>query len=138
MALFKVIAARVNRLVEGTVVSHVTGEVVDLAEAEAKRLFGLKAVAPVDADGNVTGMPEPGVPSRHLDADLEPVNARQAEEPQVDVADVPVPRGNASLDEWAAYAKACGATDEDLDGLGQRQIRDKYGPNAQTENGDPQ
>lgn len=36
------------------------------------------------------------------------------------------PKGNASHDEWEAYARTQGATDEDLDGLGRDAIRDKY------------
>lgn len=137
MALHKVIADRINRLVDGNLLSHVKGEIVDLAEAEAKRFFRLRAAAPVDDDGNVTAIPEAPKASPHLDADVEtasggaPVTPEPVEEEPVAVEDVPVPRGNASLDEWAAYAKACGATDADLDGLGQRQIRDKYGPTAQ-------
>lgn len=51
------------------------------------------------------------------------------------VVGVEEPAGNASRDDWAAYAKAKGATDEDLvdkDGkdLGQRALREKYGTPA--------
>ncbi len=46
--------------------------------------------------------------------------------------DVEEPKGNASRDEWANYAKSKGASDEDLldeDGeeLGRDALRDKYG-----------
>jgi hypothetical protein len=37
------------------------------------------------------------------------------------------PAGNAGLDEWQAYAKSKGATDEDLEGKGRNDLRDQYG-----------
>ena len=48
-----------------------------------------------------------------------------------DAADEPVgvdgqPAGNASRDEWEAYALTHGATADDLDGLGRDAIRDLY------------
>jgi len=39
-----------------------------------------------------------------------------------------LPKGNASLDEWAAYAKSQGMTDEELDGLSRDQLRERYTP----------
>jgi hypothetical protein len=36
------------------------------------------------------------------------------------------PAGNASRDDWVAYAKAMGATDEDLEGYSRDEIRDDY------------
>lgn len=36
------------------------------------------------------------------------------------------PRGNASQDEWLAYAKEQGRTDEELDGMTRDQIRDLF------------
>lgn len=44
------------------------------------------------------------------------------EEP-VDPEATPAPAGNASKDDWYAYALANGKTSADLDGLGQREIR---------------
>lgn len=45
------------------------------------------------------------------------------------------PKGNASTDEWIAYAREKGATDEDLkddqgEPLGQKALREKYGTPA--------
>lgn len=46
---------------------------------------------------------------------------------------LPVPAGNASRDDWAAYARSVGATEDDLTGddgqpLGRDAIRDTYAP----------
>lgn len=41
---------------------------------------------------------------------------------------VEAPAGNASLEEWQAYAKASGATDADLEGKGRNDLRDQYSP----------
>lgn len=53
---------------------------------------------------------------------VEPVPAPDGEEP-VDPDAAPAPAGNASKDDWYAYALANGKTSADLDGLGQREIR---------------
>lgn len=36
------------------------------------------------------------------------------------------PAGNASLDDWRAYALTQGATEDDLEGLSRNDLRDKY------------
>lgn len=38
------------------------------------------------------------------------------------------PKGNASLEEWTAYATASGMTADELEGLTRDQIRDRYTP----------
>jgi hypothetical protein len=82
MARFKVIAAAVNRLVDGNFVSHRLGEVIDLAEGEAKRLLDLKAVAPVNRKGEVTKMPEPGPKSPLIEDGLEEVGESKPAVPE--------------------------------------------------------
>lgn len=134
MAQFKVIVAGVNRVVDGYPVFHKAGSLIDLAEHEAARLLKLKAVAPVDADGVVTAMPEPDPVSPHLEPDIEDPSAfavaaaGKHAAPEPDPEPVVPPRGNASLEEWQTFAKANGATDADLEGKTQRQIRDMFGP----------
>lgn len=51
--------------------------------------------------------------------------------PKVDEAPAPVsevdkPAGNAGLEEWTAYARSKGATDDDLKGLSRNDVRDLY------------
>lgn len=53
---------------------------------------------------------------------VEPAPEPDGEEP-VDPDAAPAPAGNASKDDWYAYALANGKTSADLDGLGQREIR---------------
>jgi len=65
-------------------------------------------------------------------ADDEAPVLTQVEQPEGDApqpvvgGDVPKPAGNAGLDEWTAYARSQGATDEDLDGLSRNDVRDLY------------
>lgn len=49
----------------------------------------------------------------------------------LDVNTVLPPAGNASREDWAAYALAVGATEADLADLGRDQIRDQFGNRAQ-------
>lgn len=44
---------------------------------------------------------------------------------------VEVPGGNASLVAWQDYARANGATDADLDGLGRDEVRERYAPKGE-------
>lgn len=44
-----------------------------------------------------------------------------------DAAPVEAPKGNASLDEWQAYAQARGASAEDIDGLSRDELRERFG-----------
>lgn len=144
MAKFKVIAAAINRLVDGEFVSHKIHELVELSKSEAGRLLALRAVAPVNADGEVTAMPEPVAVSPHIENDIEEPSAfaqaaaaasgkHSAPEP-AESADDPdagsTPRGNASLEEWQAFAKEQGATDDELAGKTRDEIRAMFGPAA--------
>lgn len=134
MTRFKVIIAGISRAVDGYPVFHKFGAVVDLAEADAGRLLKLKAVAPVDADGNVTAMPEPDPQSPHLEPDLEDPSdfavataGKHAAPEPAPTSDAATPRGNASLEEWTVFAKANGATDEELAGKSRDDIRAMFG-----------
>jgi hypothetical protein len=49
--------------------------------------------------------------------------------PPITVPDVPA--GNASREDWAAYALAIGATADEIDGLGRDEIRDQFGNREQ-------
>jgi len=42
------------------------------------------------------------------------------------ISQVEKPAGNAGLDEWTAYARSQGATDDDLEGLSRNDVRDLY------------
>jgi hypothetical protein len=42
-------------------------------------------------------------------------------------SDSDVPAGNASLEDWQDYARAQGASDDDLDGKSRNDLRDTYG-----------
>lgn len=86
----------------------------------------------VDAAGNaIPGMPS--VPKAWLGTDLVPPGTKKGT-PSTD--DSPSePAGNASREEWEAYARQRGATDADLvddDGqpLGQDALRDKFGSSS--------
>jgi hypothetical protein len=142
MATHKVLSAYLPRMVDGKFVVHRAGEILEnLAKKEADRLLRLRSVALVDANGKVR-MPAPNEETPLLEPDLEDpqVSAgKHAAVPEAPPADpaAPVdpadpeaagqaPRGNASLDEWVAYAKTQGATDEELAGLSRDQVRDKY------------
>jgi hypothetical protein len=60
-------------------------------------------------------------------ADHKKVPAPVFAEPEADQdpgdTPAPAPAGNASTEDWHAYALASGKTSADLDGLGQREIR---------------
>lgn len=47
-------------------------------------------------------------------------------EPDV-AAETAPPSGNASADEWRGYALSQGASEEDLEGLSRRELRETYG-----------
>lgn len=140
MAKYEVIAPLLSRFREGVFVVHKVGERVDdLTKEEAERFLGLKAIARVGSDGRAQ-MPEPDPETPLLEPDLEDgqdttVKPAVTPEPEPEsesdgVADdqpAGPPRGNASLEEWAAYAKSQGATDEDLAGQSRDQIREQYG-----------
>lgn len=129
MAKFKVLHAAVSRMVDGNFLVHRAGEIVDLPAAEVGRLVDLKAVAPVDAAGEVTALPEPGPVSPHIENALEDpadVPAGLVDAPLPEPAETP--RGNASLEEWTVFAKANGATDEELAGKTRDDIRAMFTP----------
>ena len=66
-----------------------------------------------------------------LDEDDPDVDDQQADDPgqQGDGAgdQTEAPSGNASTEEWAAYALSKGATAEQIDGLGRDQLREQFG-----------
>jgi len=132
MAKFKVLHDAVTRVVDGNFMAHRAGEIVEFTKAEAERLLHFKAVAPVDAHGQVTAMPEPDPVSPHIEnaledpSDPQPALVVDAPLPEPDAGSAP--RGNASLEEWQAFAKANGATDDDLDGKSSDEIRALFGP----------
>jgi DNA helicase TIP49 (TBP-interacting protein) len=77
-----------------------TGDVVDVDDENGARYCALGYATPVAAD----------------------------EEPPVELRDADLPKGNASREEWEAYALGHGATAEDLESLGRDEIRDQFTP----------
>ncbi len=80
-------------------------------------------------NGLVIGYPKSVADGLVRHPDHKKVDAPKAVEPApaadepVDPDAAPAPAGNASKDDWYAYALANGKTSADLDGLGQREIR---------------
>lgn len=76
-------------------------------------------------------------PAQSTSAEAEQVAALRGEETRATSAEAyqqrelakstEQPAGNASTEEWAEYAKAQGATDADVEGLGRNELRDRYG-----------
>lgn len=78
-------------------------------------------------NGLVLGFPKSVADGLVRHPDHKKVEAPKAAEPApvepVAPVEDPAPAGNASKDDWYAYALAHGKTGADLDGLGQREIR---------------
>ena len=91
-----------------------------------------------DANEGPGEFPPNADPARSTSAEAEQVAALRGEETRATSAEayqqrelgqsVEPPAGNASIEEWAEYAKARGATDADIEGLGRNELREKYGP----------
>ena len=89
----------------------------------------------------ITGEPmEHPVPKAWIGTDLLPPGSKKASETKVakanksaaegDGGQLTEPAPNAQKKTWVAYAKAQGASDDDLKGLGRDEIRDRYQSSA--------
>lgn len=125
-----------KRLRTSVILSH-EGEIVIFPVGDRVPAWAAKQIGDLDVYESSrreaqTPAPEPETgPETPEEAEATPSATEEVSVPENAGEDASVvveqPSGNGSTEEWAAFAKSKGATDEDLEGMSRNEIRAKYG-----------
>ena len=110
------------RLIASVMAAHPDGGIVEFSPGDEVPAWAARLLDNPAAweGGELPTLDDAG--ATPADAGSDP--AGEAANPEGDTADRP--RGNASLADWTAYAKAQGVTDDELDGMSRADIRARF------------